>query len=466
MNLLRRPELLVVTAIAALLRLHHLGDWPLFSDENGTFWELGIFFGTEPRLGLPDETVPDMIPISMYLHQLSRILFGSSEFGARMLPAIFGTLLVPLGYIALHHLGRFPATAAAVLLAINPEHLFYSQYHRFYSFAALFAGVALTSAARALRYPSWVWPILACLTALSAVWVHTFQGLLIGGVAGGWAMVRLLGDRRGWRLRLISSAIAAVAGIGMLVFWLMPIWNAKSVGYPWEGSDSFHALAGSALQAGWPNLMLAGFGWLRLWYRSRSEAAFWGVQACLWVSASALLPMVVPYHSAYVFPQSFAVIVLAGYGIGSVGQIFHERLVQLAWLVAILLLPLPSVISYYQDGNRPDYRRAAVWLGDNIRPGDVVLAVQWDHFSMYDPRLDGRMARLSPTFDPREVTARQGEGRRVWVAVVRGRGRLPWKMDDWLGLHCSRRATISKRRLDYYEFAVDLYRYEPDRIEP
>jgi len=463
MNPLRRPELLLITAIAGLLRLHHLGDWPLFSDENGTFWELGIFFGTTPRLGHPDEAVPDMIPISMWLHHLGLTMFGSGEFGARMMPALFGTMLVPLGYIALHHLGRFPATAAAVLLAINPEHLFYSQYHRFYSFAALFAGVALVSAARAIRYPSWVWPTLACVTALAAVWVHTLQGMLIGGVVGGWMLVRLLGDKRGWKLRLCLSSLTVAAGLSLLAFWLMPLFRAKSANYPWEGSDSFHALAGSALQAGWPNLMLAGFGWLRLWYRSRSEAAFWGLQACIWVSASALLPVVLPYHSAYVFPQSFAILILAGYGIGSVGQIFHERLVQLSWLVAILLLPLPSVISYYQDGNRPDYRRAAVWLADHTGPDDAILAVQWDHFARYEPRLKGRVVRMSPTFNPDEITVQQSGEARVWVAVVRGRSPLPWKMDDWLGLNCSRRATISKRRLDYYEFAVDLYRYEPDR---
>ena len=464
MNILRRPELILITALAGLLRLHHLGDWPLFSDENGTFWELGIFFGSEPRLGHPDEVVPGMIPISMWLHHLSRVLFGGDEFGARLMPALFGTMLVPLGYIALHHLGRFPATAAAVLLAINPEHLFYSQYHRFYSFASLFAGVALVGAARALRYPSWVWPTLACLTALAAVWVHTLQGMLVGGVVGGWVLVRLLGDKRGWKLRLCLSALTTGAGLALLVFWLLPLFRAKSTNYPWEGSDSFHALAGSALQAGWPNLMLAGFGWLRLWYRSRSEAAFWGWQACVWVLASALLPMVLPYHSAYVFPQSFAILILAGYGIGSVGQIFHERLVQLSWLVAILLLPLPSVISYYQDGNRPDYRRAAVWLADHVGPDDAILAVQWDHFVKYEPRLQGRVVRMSPTFNPDEITVQQSGEARVWVAVVRGRSPLPWKMDDWLGLHCSRRATISKRRLDYYEFAVDLYRYEPDRM--
>jgi uncharacterized protein (TIGR03663 family) len=56
--------------------------------------------------------------------------FGQSDFTARILPVIFGTLIVILPYFLRRQLGRWGAMAAAVMLALSPLFMYYSRYAR------------------------------------------------------------------------------------------------------------------------------------------------------------------------------------------------------------------------------------------------------------------------------------------------------------------------------------------------
>jgi len=58
------------------------------------------------------------------------LLFGDSDFTARLLPAILGTALVALPYFLRRQLGRWGSLAVATLLAFSPLLLYYSRYAR------------------------------------------------------------------------------------------------------------------------------------------------------------------------------------------------------------------------------------------------------------------------------------------------------------------------------------------------
>ena len=57
-------------------------------------------------------------------------LFGDSDYVARILPAIFGTVLVGVPYFLRDRLGRAGALVVATMLAFSPMMLFYSRYAR------------------------------------------------------------------------------------------------------------------------------------------------------------------------------------------------------------------------------------------------------------------------------------------------------------------------------------------------
>ena len=57
-------------------------------------------------------------------------LFGDSDVTARLLPALFGTVLVALPYLLRRQMGRWGAMAAAVLLAFSPTLLYFGRFAR------------------------------------------------------------------------------------------------------------------------------------------------------------------------------------------------------------------------------------------------------------------------------------------------------------------------------------------------
>jgi uncharacterized protein (TIGR03663 family) len=58
------------------------------------------------------------------------VLFGDSDFTARLAPVLMGTLMVPLPYLLRHQIGRVAAFAAAVFLAFGPSYLYFSRFAR------------------------------------------------------------------------------------------------------------------------------------------------------------------------------------------------------------------------------------------------------------------------------------------------------------------------------------------------
>ena len=81
----------------------------------------------------------------------------------------------------------------------------------------------------------------------------------------------------------------------------------------------------------------------------------------------ATLPFVVVYHPNYVFPLALAVLVLAGWAVAGVAERLRPAgaVVVVAWVSVALALQLPSVVSHYLDGSRPDYRTAARYVADH-----------------------------------------------------------------------------------------------------
>src|SRR5206468_12944793 len=103
-----------------------------------------------------------------------RAWFGSAEFGSRVVPALFGVLLVGavylLGGLAF---GARRALLVALLVALSPVHIVQSQVNRFYSVTAFFTGVTLLLGAIAAVRPTPKWTALACGGLVLSVFSHT-----------------------------------------------------------------------------------------------------------------------------------------------------------------------------------------------------------------------------------------------------------------------------------------------------
>ena len=123
--------LLLIILIGISLRLYQLGSNSLWFDE-----AISVWFANE-SLGniLIKQTSGDVHPPFYYiLLSLWINVLGNGEFEVRLLSAIFGILSIPLLYLIVKNLfGNQPALISALILAISPFHIYYSQEARMYS---------------------------------------------------------------------------------------------------------------------------------------------------------------------------------------------------------------------------------------------------------------------------------------------------------------------------------------------
>ena len=211
--------LLVVVALA--LRLYDLGDRPFHHDESQdayfswTFLEHGDYKYNPLLHG----------PLRFYLTAAMYLLFGDSDFTARLAPALMGTLMVPLPYLLRGQLGRVGAFATALLLAFGPSYLYFSRFARedIYFAAVTFALVVV--AFRFLERPRGYQPAVigALLAASFAIKETTFITGFVGFTFFALVLVspwrRLLIDPiRAVGLEAWGWALAAFLGVYTVLF--------------------------------------------------------------------------------------------------------------------------------------------------------------------------------------------------------------------------------------------------------
>jgi len=463
----RRSLVLIAAALcllAAELRFFRLGDWSFHGDELATLDETrSLIAGPDAAANSQIHRLPRLVPVSGYLQLFGHEVFGRDEFGSRVLPALLGTLCVLLVFLLLDQTaGRVTALATALLLALWPEHLYRSQENRFYMIAALFASLTMLSGALAVQRRSYLWTAAACLFAFAAVLSHTLQALLFGGLFLAIGLTAWVGrDRQLVRLLGVVLGGAAAAGVVFVVV-LLPVLRGWNSGETW-GYSVAHSVFAAISQLGWPVVLLAGLGILSIWKQGDIQTWYWSAWAAVWAGATVVLPFVVAYHPAYVFPLSLGVLVLAGRSIALIYEALREHNVPaaVAWLGLTCVLSLPSLVSYYADGSRYDFRAPAEFVSKHWQPGDRV--------GSFSPRLlrhyskDGIEPiglRVSHTLADVQKLSHQGE--RLWIVIPSSRSGKPEDLDRWLGRHCSLQMRHRPKRFDYYENVTEVFLYEPE----
>jgi len=107
-------------------------------------------------------------PLLFHLNALAYRLFGSSDFTARLIPALIGVLLILSFYPFKRYLGHSGALLAAWLAGIAPDLMFYSRYIRNDIYIAFLMMLWVYAIFRYLERPAKRWLfLLAGATALS-----------------------------------------------------------------------------------------------------------------------------------------------------------------------------------------------------------------------------------------------------------------------------------------------------------
>jgi len=145
--------LFLMTGLAILLRLYRLGDWRFWIDELSTVNRVQAHYSELDSIlsNLPPHT--NWFPVSLLATSAVIQAVGVSEWSARLAPAVIGFLSLPVLYFPVRRVfGVRVALIFALLLAVSPWHIFWSQNARLYTSLMLFFCLALFAFHQALEH--------------------------------------------------------------------------------------------------------------------------------------------------------------------------------------------------------------------------------------------------------------------------------------------------------------------------
>lgn len=396
--------LLLILALAALLRLHNVADNPGWYTDEGTHLEIAANLAAgEIRYFAVNRSflLFGRLPAFELLLAGAVNLFGVSMLTLRLLTGLLGVLAVALLYLLarLTQPARGLALLAALLLAIYPQAVLYSRLGFSYNLLAPLLLLAALGLVRYLRGGARGWLALAALALGLGLIGDVFMGAPL-------ALTLLVVLIYRWRDALWSGALMALpfaiyAGLALLTdadaflfdlrFTLgrlggLPLaeqLHNVALNYTVIISQDFWALAG-----------LIGLFWLR-------PAVLRGVALLLLAGSVLVIGRTVALYSLsayYLIPLlplvPLGVAALLWYGAPRAGQMVAEALpayiARFAPLIvaALVLVPLLTTVSLtwanvqtrYATVIDPfllhpeDVRTVAAYVNARVTPDDVVIA--------------------------------------------------------------------------------------------
>lgn len=196
-----------ITCLAALLRFPTLDVQSFWSDESVT-----VLYLLKPDLRTALEAIPtsESTPPLYYLiaWAWARVA-GTGEVGVRLLPALLGTLTVPVVYsIGTVLVSRRVGILAGALVAVNPLLVWYSQEARAHALLVFLAALSMLFFWRSLESPTPRRLAWWALTSSLALATHYFAVFAIAPEA-----LWLILATNGWRRS--AAAVGAVAAVGL-----------------------------------------------------------------------------------------------------------------------------------------------------------------------------------------------------------------------------------------------------------
>lgn len=219
--------LVMITAVAAGVRFATIDVQSLDHDEAVTAFNV-----LQPTLGATLSVVSHLERTPPLYYLLAWLWtgplgVGSGQVDLRLLSALFGTLTVPVAFLAGRELAsRRAGVIVAALVALNPFLVWYSQEARAYALLVLLLTLGLFLMARALRHPSRGNLALWALVSALALCTHYFAVFVVAPQAV-WLLITIRPRGR----PLAAVAATAAAGVALLPLAVMQEGSGRANGF-------------------------------------------------------------------------------------------------------------------------------------------------------------------------------------------------------------------------------------------
>ncbi|MCL4871405.1 MAG: glycosyltransferase family 39 protein [Anaerolineae bacterium] len=377
--------LAVVVLLAAALRFYRLGDWSFWIDEVFTV-NAAPYIADWPVL---------RVPLALILTNWAMNWGEANEWSARFFHALVGVITIPLIFFPVRRLfDPWVALITALLLAVSPWHLFWSQNARFYPLLLLFYTLGLLYLLIGLLEKRGLILAGAGVLLLLAIREKTSGLIFVPGVAGYVIALQLLFPES--RRRLRPRQIAFILG-PLLLFLLYEGASQLFTGRSdiqavllIFGGQVNHSpvrlLASIVWRIGLATVILGGVAGLYFSLQKR--------RAGLFIFLAAIAPMITLVAAApffftvdrYAFVSLPFWLILCALAI----KTMWDRAEGWDWLwptgVLLLLLALSMGENwlYYSDqnGGRPQWREALHYVSGRMGPDEAVY-VTWPEIGRY-----------------------------------------------------------------------------------
>ena len=416
--------LFMITALAAALRFYKLGAWSFWIDEIYTINHATAHFST-PQLIL--EHLPpnrNWVSVSVILTAQAINFWGVSELSARLTAAIIGILTVTALYFPVKKMFNVRvALIAALLLAVSPWHLFWSQNARFYTSMLLFYSLALMFFHFGMENnkPGYFIVFYALLylslsERLFAIFIFPVIGIYLAGL---WAL-RFERPPGLNRLNIFLIGIPILAGGAIELFSI--VVNSESrffADFSWfflyRNDDPFRLLGNIGFNIGMPLMVLGLFSGIFL-VLQKNRAGFL-------MAVNAVIPLIIllavnPFiftKDRYVFIILFSWITLAAIAIYELFTHFPSlhRYLTIGIFVMLLADAGGDNLLYFRanHGNRAEWKASFNIIQERSHPEDIIVTY-WPEFSPF--YLPGREFIQYEDID---VPTLLSSGKRYWFVI-------------------------------------------------
>ncbi|MGE3170995.1 MAG: glycosyltransferase family 39 protein [Planctomycetota bacterium] len=399
-----------ITLVAAALRLWHIGDWSIWVDEAHTWRDVTMpldDFAASARGWYPTSyLLLRWLMEAGWLGQLTegwlRLPFAFCGIVTVPLLALFGRRLV----------GRRAALLAALLLAINPWHIYWSQNARAYVLVGLFAVAAAGSFWIGVERRSRPWYLVGVALALVAGSCHA-AGLLLLPVFVAYPLLAS-GRLEGRRPLVLVAAGGLTLLLLPLVLELFPPLRIFMMARQETAPSLLHLVQTTAFYFRVP-LVCAGMAGLVLLAppRLRGRALFLSLWALLPLLLLGVVgSMVVKVTARYALCALPALVLLAAVACVRLGEVLvaaHRAPGRWTRLLPALVLPgilAVDMLSYdylyfrVQNGDRGRWREASAIVQHAAGDTPLLVATTHEPVLMYYLRPNNYRSAADMAIDP------------------------------------------------------------------
>lgn len=377
--------LIILTIVAFFLRFFNLTYNSLWLDEAATYEFAQLSFSELWETMTGGERNP---PLFYYIEHILISIFGASEFVLRLIPALVGSLTIPVFYlIGREVIGRLGGIISAGILTFSSYHIFYSQDARAYTLVLFFFSIAILYYIYALNDSKLKHWILCGVFCSLSFWTHMYVVIAIVAlflhavIEKRKNILKNIGD-----LRQITIGVVAfiIPSLPLLIVTLTLFLKQTSAGAPTWGLTGLSIITTTVTQfSGYTSyltvifilLFIAGLIFLFV----NKEKRYFGTLVSLSILFSfvgtfifSTMSSISPRHLIFIIPFYF-ITISATFCLIPKTIDYHK--VAVIVLILLCLINLPYLSTYYTSYSKEDWKGVSGTLTSLTNDGDYVVPV-------------------------------------------------------------------------------------------